>query len=256
MSQYREANRALVTLASRDLSDFWAALNLSGDLALIRDALLAFYPELITVYGDTAAVLGADWYDQLRDVPPSAASFSAALAQPANVEQASATARWGLGPLFATDPDPDAALARLLGSTQRLVLQAGRDTVWDSARRDPVRTGVARIPSGPTTCRFCVMLASRGAVYSSEASAGGVVGRGTDESANFNEDGSRRLFGNRQARGVVARGNADIGNKYHDNCDCVPTIIRSRDDYPDGYDLNYYLDLYAKDSGIGRDLAD
>lgn len=218
MEEFREANRALVTLANRDLTDFWAALNLAGDPDLVRDALLAFYPDLITAYGDTAAVLGADWYDQLRDVPASASSFSAVLARPAGLDQSSATARWGLGPLFAAEPDPDAALARLLGATQRLVVQAGRDTVWDSARRDPVRTGVARIPSGAETCRFCVMLASRGAVYASVDTAG-------------------------------------EANTYHDRCDCVPTIIRSRDDYPDGFDLNHFKDLYADASGIGRDLA-
>lgn len=254
VAEFRQANQALVTLAQRDLADFWAALPLDGDPARVRNILLDFYPDLLTAYGDTAAVLGADWYDLLRHVPSSSASFSAVLASPVQVEQAQASVRWAVGPLFRDDPDPAVALARLMGSTQRLVIQPGRDSIWDSARRDPVRTGVARVPSGASTCRFCIMLASRGAIYSSVEAAGGVVGRGSAESENFNADGSQRLFGNRMAGGVRSRGQRDIGNTYHDLCDCVPTVIRSADDYPEDHDLERYLDLYREGSGAGRDI--
>jgi hypothetical protein len=216
VAEYREANRSLVTLAQRDLRDFWAALNLSGDPARVRNAVLEFFPELLTQYGDVAALLGADWYDMLRDAPPSAASFRAALARPADTEQAVSTARWALGPLFQSTPDPQSALAALLGSTQRLVLQPGRDTVWASARRDPVRTSFARMPSGPTTCRWCVMLASRGFDYDTAESAG-------------------------------------EGRQFHDRCDCVIVPGRTRDDLPDDYDLDEYKRLYADHSGVGRD---
>jgi hypothetical protein len=216
VAEFRAANQSLVTLALRDLRDFWAALNLDGEATRVRDALLDFFPELITVYGDTAALLGADWYDMLRDVPVSSASFRAALATPPQVEQAQAAARWALGPLFQAEPDPVNALSLLGGAAQRLVLKAGRDTVWDSARRDPVRTGIARVPTGPQTCSFCIMLASRGAVYASRESAG-------------------------------------AENKYHDDCDCVPTIVRSEDDYPEGHDLDLYRRLYREGAGVGRD---
>ena len=200
-------------MAQRDLVDLWSSLPLSGDPARVRDVLLQFFPDLLTSYGDTAAVLGADWYDMLRDVPASAKSFQAVIASPAPTAQAEGAARWALGPLF--EDDPETALARLMGSTQRLVLQPGRDTVWSSAGADPVRTGVARVPSGATTCQFCVMLASRGPVYRSEATA---------------------------------------ANKWHDGCDCVPTVIRSASDYPEGYDVAALRDLYRAGSGIGRDV--
>ena len=220
MSQFRLANQSLVALAQRDLTDFWSALNVGGSPLLVRDAVLEFFPELLTTYGDTAAVLAGDFYDELRDVPPSAARFSALLAQPAKPDVAATDARWALGQLFQSEPDPDAVLALLGGVTQRLILQAGRDTIADSVYRDPVRTGYARVPTGASTCRWCVMLASRGAVYGSAAAAGAQ------------------------------------GNKYHGHCDCVPTPIRSRDDYPEGYDRKAYERLYQEGSGIGRDLAE
>jgi hypothetical protein len=215
--QFRLANQSLVLLAQRDLEEFWRSLNTEGNPLIVKAALLDFFPELLTVYGDTAALLGADWYDELRNVAPSAASFRAVMASPPPTEQAQAAARWALGPLFTGEPDPVQVLANLAGSTQRLVLQAGRDTVWDSARRDSVRTAVARVPTGAKTCRWCTMLASRGAVYSSLASAG-------------------------------------QENDYHDLCDCVPTVIRSDSDFPEGHDVKEFQRLYALGSGVGRDL--
>ena len=223
MRQFRLANQSLVLLAQRDLEEFWRSLNTQGNPLLLKAALLDFFPELLTVYGDTAALLGADWYDELRNVAPSAASFRAVMATPPPTEQAQAAARWALGPLFTGEPNPVQVLANLAGSTQRLVLQAGRDTVWDSARRDSVRTAVARVPTGAKTCRWCTMLASRGAVYSSIEEA-------------------------------QKRGSGQSQNKYHDDCNCVPTVIRSESDFPEGHDVKEFQRLYALGSGVGRDI--
>lgn len=273
VEEFRAANRSLVALAQRDLTDFWAALKLSGDPVRVLTELLEFFPDLLQTYGDTAAVLGADWYDLLRDVPPSAKSFRAALAQPAGTEQAQKTARWAIAPLFPSveplfefdprtgeerqvgtrtiDPDPDAALARLLGATQRLVIAPGRESIWSSAALDPVPTGVARVPSGTSTCAFCVMLASRGPIYQSQVSAELVVGRGSNRTG-YDQNGQRLVGGIGQ--GVKARGAQSLGSKFHDNCDCVSVVIRSPRDYPDGYDPDRYLELYRKGSGEGRDI--
>lgn len=217
MREYREANQALVTLAHSDLRSFWGALNFSTAPPILRETILSFIAELVSVYGDAAALLGADWYDMLRDVPPSSASFRAALSAPVGVEQSRQSARWALGTLFGEKGDPWATLLNLEGVTQRLILQPGRDSVWDAARRDPVRTRFARLPQGATTCRWCVMLASRGAVYASEDTAGQM-------------------------------------NRFHDNCDCVIMPARSRDDLPDGHDLAMYERLYREGVGLGRDL--
>lgn len=204
-------------LARNDLTTFWAALNVQGSPILVKNALLEFFPELVAAYGDTAALLAADFYDELRDVPPSAKRFTALLSDPVDSDQAQAAARWALGPLFAAEPDPVQVLANLSGVAQRLVLQSGRDTIARSSFLDPVRTAFARVPTGTKTCRFCIMLASRGAIYASSASAG-------------------------------------EANKYHGDCDCVPTPIRSKRDYPDGHDVAEFQRLYAADSGVGRDI--
>ncbi|MEW2011400.1 hypothetical protein AB0300_18215 [Microbacterium sp. NPDC078814] len=174
---------------------------------------MAFFPELVTTYGDISALLAADFYDMLRDVPPSAASFQAAFAQPVNPGKAEGAARWAVRALFAEDAPR--FTSQILGATQRLVAQRGRDTIFDNAGRDPVRTSVARIPSGTDTCTFCIMLASRGAVYTDLVSAGEM-------------------------------------NDFHDNCDCVPTVIRSERDFPEGHDLARFTELYTSGLGTGR----
>jgi hypothetical protein len=244
--EFRQANQALVALAQRELTDFWASLTLTRDPAVIRDELLSFFPDLLQSYGDTAAVLGADWYDLLRDVPSSARAFDAVIAGVTPVEQAEQTARWGIAPLFTENPDD--ALARLLGATHRLVLQPGRDSIWDSAQMDSFRTGVARVPSGTTTCKFCVMLASRGAVYQSQVSAELVVGRGSNRTG-YDADGKRLRGG--IGGGVKPRGRMDLGRKFHDRCDCVSVVVRSPSDYPAGYDPDALRDLYNEGVGIG-----
>lgn len=171
MREFRLANQSLVLLAHRDLKSFWSSVDVSADVLDIKSDLLDYYPALITAYGDAAALLGADWYDMLRDAPPSAASFRATLSKPPNVNQIHASARWALGPMFQAERNPGQVLENLLGSSQRLVLQAGRETVVGSARRDSVRIGYARVPAGPT-CDFCEMVADRGFVYGSEDAAG------------------------------------------------------------------------------------
>lgn len=244
VAEYRDANRSLVAMAQRDLGEFWAALNLSGDPARVRDELLQFFPDLLQAYGDTAAVLGADWYDLMRDVPVSARSFDAVMAAPVGAEQAQQSARWAIGPLFTEDPD--AALANLRKSTQRLVLQPARDSVFASATLDPVRTGVARVPSGPT-CTFCTMLASRGAVYTSEVSAELVVGRGSNRTG-YDARG-RRLQGG-IGGGIKARGRQPLAHRFHDDCDCTTVVVRSAVDYPEGYDPAALYELYMQGRGI------
>ena len=64
----------------------------------------------------------------------------------------------------------DAVLQRIDYEIKR----ASGDCIVENAAADPLHPRYARVPTGPETCLFCLMLASRGAVYRSEASAGAV----------------------------------------------------------------------------------
>ena len=258
VAEIREATGQLVTLAGRELDEFWNALFQSMSPEDFRDELLKFYPDLITAYGDTAGVLGSDWYEVLRSARKqgvSAAQFRATIAIPAPDEQSIRAAKWALGPFFDEQADSVLSLNRLQGTMQRLVMQPFRDSIWYAAASDPVRTGVLRKPTGLITCKFCVMLASRGPVYSYSASgtstAGSVVGRGSTRTG-FGAAGNRLSGG--IGGGIVARGKQPLANEYHDDCDCVPVVIQSPADFPEDYDQKVFERLYAEGSGVGRDI--
>lgn len=73
--------------------------------------------------------------------------------------------------------------------------------------RDPTEPRWARIPRGTKTCAFCMMLASRGYVYRSEESAGG------------------------------------LGNYYHPHDECIVVPSWGASTYTD-YDNKAYLNIY------------
>jgi len=63
-------------------------------------------------------------------------------------------------------PDPSrVALVRVSGAVARHVLDSARETLLASVRADRRARGWARVTSAEP-CKFCAMLASRGAVYS------------------------------------------------------------------------------------------
>jgi hypothetical protein len=212
----QEANQALAKLAQRDLMGFWYGLG-TDDPVKLKLALLEFMPDLIATYGSAAAGLAADRYDELRADSIATGAFRAALADPLPDEQVQAVTRWALGPAFAEKQDLGAALTMLTDASQRLVRQQARNTVALNVERDPFGASYARVPKGKTTCAFCLMLASRGAVYGSKKSAETI---------------------------------RNSGKHYHTKCDCEAEPVWSGDDLARlkqdaGYDPDALYDIYA-----------
>ncbi|MEU7843942.1 hypothetical protein AB0B39_23615 [Micromonospora sp. NPDC049114] len=207
VAAFRTSQTDVVTLALAELSAWWEQLLalLTGDVPVAE--LESFTADLVAVYGDAAALNAADWYDELRGQADVQGRFRARMAEPAAQGQAAAVARWAAGPLFGADPDPALALEHLSGGVQRLVLQPARQTIADSVDRDPADARWARVPTGGTTCAFCRLLASRGAVYHSEETAGG------------------------------------LASSYHGTCDCVATPVWPGEQEP--YDVDRYFEEYA-----------
>lgn len=219
VERFAQANRDIRTLVLRDLAGFWATLD-TLDATGTRDALLEVAPLLVAQYGEMAATVAADFYDQMREQAAVVGRFSAVLGDPVDVEDLRGQIRWSIDPLFSADPDPDAALGRLEQKVDEYSLQPGRDTIARSAGRDPAKARWARVPVGDT-CAFCLMLASRGPAYRSAESAG-------------------------------------KGRKYHGDCDCTPTPYWQGDQHPEGYDPDALLQTYTdatKAAGSGRTRA-
>lgn len=166
LTQFEQANDGIASLVERDLDAFLASLNLGRPGAAKLD-LFDYIPVLVSQYGDMAAGVAADWFEELRASEGVRGRFVAPLAP--SVPDEVVKGRLGFatrpdGPLFLGQTD---ALTGFLGlMVNEYALQPGRDTVIEAARED--NAAYARIPE-PGACKFCLMLASRGFVYSKES---------------------------------------------------------------------------------------
>jgi hypothetical protein len=215
-AEHQAAQTATLTMAVDELLDNLAGIeNLSAEraAALARDVIA----DLAGVYGDEAASLNADWYDEMRaEVAATLAiEYAAQMAEPIPADDIQEDIGWALAPLFAPEtgdvPDYESTIGRLAGKLQYFVGEMGRDTIAVSAAEDPVGTTYARHASA-NACAFCRLMATRGATYLS---------------ATTGEDGVQRVLVTGEidprtrevARGP--RGSRSPGEKFHDHCKCI-----------------------------------
>lgn len=210
---YQSAIGGLSTVAFSRVKALLLALDDPNPIAF-RDALLRTYPELMAPYLAGAAEVAAEWYTQLRAGSSLGGSFVVRLPDGVPSEQLEAGLRYALSPLFQPERFIGSdILTMLAGFSQRMIADAGRDTIVSSVRADSPRVFYMRVPQ-PGCCAFCGLMASRGAVYRSEESAGAVVGRGVDPAETVGKRGG-------QGRGVKVRGLQSKGDRFHDFCRCV-----------------------------------
>ena len=114
--------------------------------------------------------------------------------------------------VVAADPEDEAHLEHTRLTPEEFEQQSGLSLVYDSdGQEQPTSQGRqpkswARVLTGAENCGFCVMLASRGPVYSSAAEAG----RGQASDRDY-------------AAGI---------NTYHTNCDCLVVPIYDYANWP------------------------
>lgn len=205
---FRAGVDGLSVLAFRDAK---AALGEVADVNpfVVRDRLLEVVPELVNPYVGASSELAATFYEQMR-ADAVGGQFYASTVDDLSPGRIDSLVRYAVSPLF--DQSLASSLSLLAGGMQRIIANSARNTIQENVLRDPVRVGYARFPASGC-CAFCALLAGRGAVYNSEASAGGVVGRGVDASATAGKRGG-------QGRGVKTRGSREIGKDFHDFCKC------------------------------------
>lgn len=135
-----------------------------ADAVAWRDEALVVVPDLVTTYGDAVVTHAADMYDEWRDEARVGGRFRAKPGELAEFDQIAAGVRAASGSLFQSAPDVEATLTRLEGSLSRYLTSGVGDTITGNTARDPKAAGWRRIAKG-SACRFCRMLAGRGAVY-------------------------------------------------------------------------------------------
>lgn len=162
---HRSDLAALAQIAENDLRVLLRPLS-AAEVA--KEALRDVLPRLVAVYGDAAAALAADWYEDTRDRAEVRGRFAPVLAQLPDRGRTDALAGWGVSPLYQAEPDVPTTISKVSGGLQRIIADAARGTIQASSIADPRARGWAR--AGVGECEFCQMLIGRGAVYT-EATA-------------------------------------------------------------------------------------
>ena len=215
-AELRSALVDLNALMVSDLAALWRAVD-GQDVEFLRDALQAEVPGVVDPYLAAAGDITADWYEaQAPDL-----NYVARPAALVDEGQLQATARWAAGTVLTRTPV--SPLDLLAGSMQRALFNESRETIVENAEVEPGARWARH--ASANACEFCRMVATRGAVYTSESAASRVGGRGVDESTNI----GRRRGG--RARGIRARGSQAIGDKYHDHCHCIAVPVRPGQSY-------------------------
>lgn len=190
LSEYKRGQAQIDRLVRRDVRQLWDALG-AIDPDRKRDLLIDMVPGLVNSYGPVAATLAAEFFaDTVLREPRIPAKDS--------TEAVQASTRAVIGGLWTGNEV--LARDRLIASVVRHTRQHGRDTIQESVRYAGGQVRYARILSydskkGP--CAWCRLLASRGAVYHSEITAGGL-------------------------------------DDWHDICGCDAVAVRSPEDFPAG----------------------
>lgn len=160
-NQLRELQQGAANLVWDELSMFFGSLNLERPEA-VRDALLQYVPVLVARYGQGAASVAADWYDDVRNGMNVRGRFRARVADPVEVDRVEKAVRFAARHLFT--PTPELTLAAIAAPAMRYVREPARFTIVGAAMQDPSSSGWQRRTKGDA-CDFCKALAARGAVY-------------------------------------------------------------------------------------------
>lgn len=208
--RHRSEQVALKAVFLQQVMQLWPLLD-PIRLDATAAAWLSLMMDLIVGFRTRSIELSLTYYEQFRTAEIGAAALDReaflALMEPANLEQIKTSlivtgparilhrTRQGVDPQQADTK----ALVDVSGAAARHVLNGGRDMATTAVAHDKTALGWARVTS-LNPCSFCAVLAGRGPVYKSRATA--------------------ELTTLRSKRGA--------GQPYHDNCACTAEPVFSR----------------------------
>lgn len=142
------------------------------DPAALRAALFAATPLIVTEYAEGAAALALDWFEELRFEAGVTTPFRPAPFVNITEDDIAAVVARTTESLYdlqrGIEQEIEEAfaesMAALEAEMQKEVASGFRDTITENAEADPAAVGWARFARGDG-CKFCQMLAHRGAVY-------------------------------------------------------------------------------------------
>lgn len=175
-AEFAAYNREVARIGDRAAADVessvlaWCRSHEDATVAEKREAAKLIMEGFVQGYDDVAAEFAAQWYDH-RAEQGGARLEQAVTMTTYEPDAVDAVARYQAKKLAKGD---DAAFAKACGEFARNdAFRSLNETIIANVGRDKDK-GVrfARVPTGFETCTFCLMLASRGAVYHTRKTAG------------------------------------------------------------------------------------
>lgn len=175
-AEFAAYNRAVARIGDKAASDVessvlaWCRANGSATVAEKREAAKLIMDGYIQGYDDIAAEFAAEWYEH-RAQKSGVALDQAITMTTYKPESVDDVARYQAKKLA---KGGDAEFAKACGEYARNdAFRSLNETIIANVGRDRDKGArFARVPTGFETCTFCLMLASRGAVYHTRKSAG------------------------------------------------------------------------------------
>ena len=148
----------------------WCRAHKDATVAEKREAAKLIMEGFVQAYDDKAAEFASQWYDYRAEQGGARLKQAVTMTvyEPGSVDD---VARYQAKKLA---KEGDAAFARACGEFARNdAFRSLNETIIANVGRDRDRGAMfARVPTGTETCTFCLMLASRGAVYHTRKPAG------------------------------------------------------------------------------------
>ena len=174
--EFREYNRGAAEIGDGAASAVeqrvlgWCRSHEDATVAEKREAAKLIMEGFVQAYDDKAAVFASQWYDYRAEQGGARLKQAVTMTvyEPGSVDD---VARYQAKKLA---KEGDAAFARACGEFARNdAFRSLNETIIANVGRDRDKGAMfARVPTGTETCTFCLMLASRGAVYHTRKTAG------------------------------------------------------------------------------------
>ncbi|UYB35500.1 hypothetical protein N9A08_12825 [Arthrobacter koreensis] len=196
------------------------------------------FPEVFDPFVSATSAVSASFYEEVRDMSGVKGSFAAQTLDSVETDRWRSLVGFGTAPAVFEQGGAALMYSLLSGGLTKVLTEMAADTVIGNAGLDPAPMAYQRVPQ-PGCCAFCGMLASRGAAYSSQEAATGVVGRGVPVGKGRGK-GSKGRGG-----GIKPRGARKVGETFHDHCRCRAVPVSPGNSVEMQADADKYFASYA-----------
>jgi len=168
VDRFTQAINQLSEESRRMLAEELATVDMTQDVAAIREQTIAIMQKWCGGTTDMVAVLAAEFYSGLRMLETGEASVPLAIS--GRVPEATDESVRAFAQKL-VDGEPQEFIDMCLSRLDYETRVAASNTVIENGRRDGRKPKYARVPTGAETCDYCLMLASRGYVYATQVGA-------------------------------------------------------------------------------------